>query len=102
MGKQEHAHRPSLGYSYANYTSKDTVRYEDVRANDGDSLGISNYAIPMQAIVVAGRLQPFQEHRHPANCTRLRLGRLQPLRRQLLVDIPEALHRDGALRALRR
>jgi len=41
----------SLTYSYANYTSKDTVRYEDVRAHGGDSLGISNYAIPMQSIV---------------------------------------------------
>lgn len=43
-----------LTYSYANYTSKDTVRYEDVRAHDGDSLGISNYAIPMQSI--SGRI----------------------------------------------
>lgn len=41
----------SLSYTYANYTSKDTVRYEDVRANGGDSLGISHYAVPMQAIV---------------------------------------------------
>jgi len=41
----------SLGYSYANYTSKDTVRYEDVRAHNGDSIGTSNYAISMQSIV---------------------------------------------------
>lgn len=40
-----------LAYSYANYTSKDTVRYEDVRANNGDSIGTSHYAIPMQSIV---------------------------------------------------
>ncbi len=40
-----------LAYTYANYTSKDTVRYEDVRAHNGDSLGISNYATPMQSIV---------------------------------------------------
>ncbi|MCF0215505.1 MAG: PD40 domain-containing protein [Fibrobacteraceae bacterium] len=38
-------------YTYANYTSKDTVRYEDVAAHDGDSLGMSHYAIPMQAII---------------------------------------------------
>ena len=30
-----------LSYSYANYTSKDTVSYEDVGAHGGDSLGIS-------------------------------------------------------------
>ena len=40
-----------LSYSYANYTSKDTVRYEDVRAHNGDSLGMSHYAIPMQSII---------------------------------------------------
>ena len=40
----------SLSYTYANYTSKDTVRNEDVRAK-GDSLHTSHYAIPMQAIV---------------------------------------------------
>ncbi|WP_407440806.1 hypothetical protein [Fibrobacter sp.] len=40
-----------LAYSYANYTSRDTVRYEDVRAHGGDSIGMSNYAIPMQSIV---------------------------------------------------
>lgn len=40
-----------LAYSYANYTSKDTVRYEDVRAHGGDSLGMNNYAISMQSIV---------------------------------------------------
>ena len=41
----------ALSYTYTNYTSKDTVRYEDVRAHDGDSLGIDHYAVPMQAIV---------------------------------------------------
>ena len=41
----------SLSYTYANYTSKDTLRYEDVRAKNGDSIGITHYAIPMQAIV---------------------------------------------------
>ena len=40
-----------LTYSYANYTSKDTVRYEDVRAHNGDSIGFNNYAISMQSIV---------------------------------------------------
>lgn len=40
----------SLSYTYANYTSQDTVRNEDVRAK-GDSLHTSHYAIPMQAIV---------------------------------------------------
>ena len=39
-----------LSYSYANYTSKDTVRYEDVNAHGGDSLGMNHYAISMQAI----------------------------------------------------
>ena len=38
-------------YSYANYTSKDTVRYEDVRQHGGDSIGFNNYAISMQSIV---------------------------------------------------
>jgi len=50
----------SLTYSYANYTSKDTVRYEDVRAHGGDSLGISNYAIPMQSIVGAAGYSIFK------------------------------------------
>lgn len=40
-----------LSYSYANYTSKDTVRYEDVKAHNGDSLGINNYAVSTQSIV---------------------------------------------------
>jgi len=40
-----------LAYTYANYTSKDTVRYEDVRAHNGDSLGTSNYATPLQSIM---------------------------------------------------
>ena len=41
----------SLSYTYANYTSKDTLRYEDVRAEGGDSIGITHYAIPIQTIV---------------------------------------------------
>jgi hypothetical protein len=49
-----------LSYSYANYTSRDTVRYEDVRANNGDSLGISNYAVPMQAIVATAGYSIFK------------------------------------------
>lgn len=39
-----------FAYSYANFTSKDTVRYEDVRANNGDSIGMSHYAISLQSI----------------------------------------------------
>jgi hypothetical protein len=39
-----------LAYSYANYTSKDTVRNEDVRSNNGDSLSLSHYAISLQSI----------------------------------------------------
>ena len=50
----------SLTYSYANYTSKDTVRYEDVRAHNGDSLGISHYAIPMQSISAAAGYSVFK------------------------------------------
>ena len=50
----------ALSYSYANYTSKDTVRYEDVRAHNGDSLGISHYAIPMQSIVGAAGYSIFK------------------------------------------
>ena len=39
-----------ISYSYANYTSRDTVRYEDVKSHNGDSLGMNHYAISMQAI----------------------------------------------------
>ena len=39
-----------LSYSYANYTNKDTIRYEDVAAHGGDSLGTSKYAFATQAI----------------------------------------------------
>lgn len=49
-----------LTYSYANYTSKDTVRYEDVRAHDGDSLGLNNYAVPMQAFMGAAGYSIFK------------------------------------------
>ena len=50
----------SLTYSYANYTSKDTVRYEDVRAHNGDSLGVSHYAIPMQSIAASAGYSIFK------------------------------------------
>lgn len=49
-----------LAYSYANYTSKDTVRYEDVRAHGGDSLGFNHYAIPMQSIVASAGYSIFK------------------------------------------
>lgn len=39
-----------IAYSYTNFTSKDTVRYEDPRAHQ-DSVGTSHYAISMQSIV---------------------------------------------------
>ena len=39
-----------LSYSYANYTNKDTVRYEDVGAHGGDSIGTTHYAYATQAI----------------------------------------------------
>ncbi len=50
----------SLAYTYANYTSKDTVRYEDVRAHGGDSLGLSHYAIPMQSIAAGAGYSIFK------------------------------------------
>ena len=50
----------ALSYTYANYTSKDTVRYEDVRAHDGDSLGVNHYAVPMQAIMGAAGYSIFK------------------------------------------
>lgn len=50
----------SLSYTYANYTSKDTVRYEDVRAHGGDSLGINHYAVPMQAITASAGYSIFK------------------------------------------
>ena len=39
-----------VSYSYANYTNKDTVRYEDVGAHGGDSIGTTHYAYATQAI----------------------------------------------------
>ena len=39
-----------LSYSYANYTNKDTVRYEDVAAHGGDSIGTTRYSYATQAI----------------------------------------------------
>ncbi|MCQ2092604.1 MAG: hypothetical protein MJY85_07985 [Fibrobacter sp.] len=50
----------SLAYSYANSTSKDTVRYEDVKAHGGDSLGISNYAVSTQSIVATAGYSIFK------------------------------------------
>lgn len=50
----------ALSYTYANYTSMDTVRYEDVRQHDGDSLGMDHYAIPMQAIMGAAGYSIFK------------------------------------------
>ena len=50
----------ALSYTYANYTSKDTVRNEDVRAKGGDSLHTSHYAIPMQSIVGAAGYSIFK------------------------------------------
>lgn len=52
----------ALSYTYANYTSKDTVRYDDVQANDGDSLGINHYAIPMQAIAAGAGYSIFKSN----------------------------------------
>ena len=49
-----------ISYSYANYTSKDTVRYEDVRAHDGDSLGLNHYAVPMQALIAMAGYSIFK------------------------------------------
>ena len=49
-----------LSYTYANYTSKDTVRYEDVRANNGDSIGVSHYAISMQSIMAGAGYSIFK------------------------------------------
>jgi hypothetical protein len=44
-----------LSYTYANYTNKDTIRYEDVAAHGGDSIGTSRYAFATQGITgVAG------------------------------------------------
>ena len=39
-----------VSYSYANYTNKDTIRYEDVGAHGGDSIGTTHYAYATQAI----------------------------------------------------
>ena len=50
----------SLAYTYANYTSRDTVRYEDIRAHNGDSLGISHYAVSMQSITGAAGYSIFK------------------------------------------
>lgn len=49
-----------LTYSYANYTSRDTVRYEDVKAHGGDSLGINHYAVSMQSIMGAAGYSIFK------------------------------------------
>ena len=39
-----------LSYNYANYTSQDTLRHENVREHHGDSIGINRYAFATQAI----------------------------------------------------
>ena len=49
----------ALSYTYANYTSKDTVRYEDVRTKE-DSIGVNHYAVPMQAITGAAGYSLFK------------------------------------------
>jgi len=38
------------GYMRRNITSRDTVRYEDPRSHNGDSLGINHYAIGVQVL----------------------------------------------------
>ncbi len=50
----------NLGYSYANLTSKDTVRYEDPRSY-GDSIGVSNYAMELQAIQASAGYSLFKK-----------------------------------------
>ena len=50
----------ALSYTYANYTSKDTVRNEDVGAKGGDSIDVSHYAISMQSIVGAAGYSIFK------------------------------------------
>lgn len=49
----------SLAYSYANYTSMDTIRYEDPRAY-GDSIGTTHYAVPMQSVMGAAGYSIFK------------------------------------------
>lgn len=49
-----------LAYTYAYSTSKDTVRYEDVAAHGGDSLGTSHYAVSSQAIVATAGYSIFK------------------------------------------
>lgn len=49
-----------LVYSYANFTSKDTVRYEDVKSNNNDSIGTSHYAISMQSITALAGYSIFK------------------------------------------
>lgn len=50
----------SLGYSYTNITSKDTVRYEDPRSY-GDSVGVSNYSIPLHNIFALAGYSLFKK-----------------------------------------
>jgi len=49
-----------VSYSYANYTNKDTVRYEDVGAHGGDSIGTTHYAYATQAITGAAGYSIFK------------------------------------------
>ncbi len=48
-----------LLYSHMNFVSKDTVRYEDPRSYE-DSIAISNYAIPLNAIVASAGYSIFK------------------------------------------
>ena len=50
----------SLSYTYANYTSKDTLRDEGAGANNKDSILDSHYAIPMQAIMAGAGYSIFK------------------------------------------
>ena len=49
-----------LGYTFTNITSKDTVRYEDPRSY-GDSIGVSNYAIPLHNIFAGAGYSLFKK-----------------------------------------
>lgn len=50
----------NLGYSYTNITSKDTVRYEDPRSY-GDSIGVSNYSIPLHNVFAGAGYSLFKQ-----------------------------------------
>lgn len=50
----------NLMYTHMNFVSKDTVRYEDPRSYE-DSVGISNYAIPLHAIFGSAGYSVFKD-----------------------------------------